>query len=289
MLTGRIERSFVRRLEELPAETRRLLLVAAAEPVGDPVLLWRAAEQLGIEPGAVDDAEREGLVAVGERVTFRHPLVRSAAYGSAAALERRAVHLALAQATDRDADPDRRAWHLAAAAGEPDETVAAELQHSASRAQARGGLATAAAFLRRAVALTPDPTRRTERALAAALASFQAGAIDTALQLVGAVEAGPLDEFQRAQADLLRGYVATVSRDGNDAAPLLLRAARRLEPFDLDLARRAYLAAWGAAVVAGRHGGAEHIVVEICRAVRGLPPPPAARIHSTCCSTVSPC
>ena len=274
VLTGRIEQSFVSRLEALPEEARRLLLVAAAEPVGDPVLLWRAAEQLGIAQGAVDAAEREGLLAVGERVIFRHPLVRSAVYGSAAAAERRSVHLALAEATDPDADPDRRAWHLAAAAGEPDEKVAAELQHSASRAQARGGLAAAAAFLQRAVALTPDPTRRGERALAAALASFQAGAIERALQLVGTAEAGPLDEFLCAQGDLLRGYAATVSHDGNDAAPLLLRAARRLEPFDLALARKAYLAAWGAAVVAGHLGGTKPML-EICRAVRGLPPPPA--------------
>ncbi|MEA2167743.1 MAG: hypothetical protein QOF76_1043, partial [Solirubrobacteraceae bacterium] len=273
-LTGKIEQTFVRRLEALPEAARRSLLIAAAEPVGDPVLLWRAAEQLGIEQGAVEDAEHAGLVEVGERVIFRHPLVRSALYGSAAIEDRRAVHLALAEATDRDADPDRRAWHLAAAAGEPDEKVASELQHSASRAQARGGLAAAAAFLQRAVALTPDPTRRAERAVAAALASFQAGAIDTALQLVGTAEAGPLDEFLRAQADLLRGYVATVSHDGN-AAPLLLRAARRLERFDLELARKAYLAAWGAAVVAGHLGGAQPIL-EICRAVRGLPPPPTA-------------
>ena len=274
-LTGRIEQGFVSRLEALPAQTRSLLLVAAAEPVGDPVLLWRAAEQLGIEPGAIDDAEREGLVAVGVRVIFRHPLVRSAVYRSAPGAERRAVHLALAEATDCDADPDRRAWHMAAAAAEPDEKVAEELEHSASRAQARGGLAAAAAFLQRAVALTPDPTRRAKRALAAALASFQAGAFDTALELVGTAEAGPLDESLSAQADLLRGYVATVSRDRSNAASLLLRAAGRLEPFDLDLARKAYLAAWGAAVAAG-HLGREEPFLEICRAVRRLPPPPTA-------------
>jgi hypothetical protein len=153
-LTGRIEQSFVSRLEALPEETQRLLLVAAAEPVGDPVLLWRAAARLGIGQGAVDAAERDGLLSVGERVAFRHPSVRAAVYGSAAGAARRSVHRALAEATDRDADPDRRAWHLAAAAGEPDEEVASELEHSAGRAQARGGLAAAAAFLQRAVALT---------------------------------------------------------------------------------------------------------------------------------------
>ena len=162
---------------------RRLLLVAAAEPVGDPLLLWRAAERLGLGPADAEAAEAEGLLAIGERVTFRHPLVRSAVYRSAAVEDRRAVHLALAEATDREADPDRRAWHLAAAAAGPDEQVALELERSAGRAQARGGLAAAAAFLQRAVALTADPARRADRALAAAQASLQAGAFDAALGL----------------------------------------------------------------------------------------------------------
>ena len=170
-LPGRIEESYVRRLEALPEDVRLLLLVAAAEPIGDPLLLLSASERLGIEVSAVETAT-DGLLALGERVTFRHPLVRSAAYRSAGAPERRAAHLALAEATDRDADPDRRAWHLAAAAAGPDEDVALELERSAGRAQARGGLAAAAAFLQRAVALTGDPTRRADRALAAAEASL---------------------------------------------------------------------------------------------------------------------
>jgi DNA-binding CsgD family transcriptional regulator len=275
VLPERIEQSYIRRVEVLSGETRRLLVLAAAEPVGDTLLLERAAERLGIGPEAMEIAEAHGLLAIGERVTFRHPLVRSAVYRSATAEDRRGVHLALAEATDRHVDPDRRAWHLAAAAVGPDDQVALELERSADRAQARGGLAAAAAFLQRAVALTQDPTRRAERALAAAQASFQAGAFDAALRLVATAEAGALDDFQRAQADLLRGYVAAVSRYGNDAAPLLLRAARRLESFDLDLARKAYLTAWGAAVAAGHLGGAEPLL-EICRAVRSLPPPPAA-------------
>ena len=182
-LTGRIEESFVRRLELLSDDGRRLLLVAAAEPVGDPLLLWRAAERLGLGPADAEAAEAEGLLAIGGRVTFRHPLLRSAMYRSAAAEDRRAAHLALAEATDREADPDRRAWHLAAAAAGPDEQVALELERSAGRAQARGGLAAAAAFLRRAVALTNDPVRRPDRALAAAQASLQAGEFDAALAL----------------------------------------------------------------------------------------------------------
>ncbi|HYU03042.1 MAG TPA: AAA family ATPase, partial [Jatrophihabitantaceae bacterium] len=193
-LTVRIEESFLRRLEALSGDTRCLLLLAAAEPVGDPLLLWRASDRLRIEPAAADAAQVDGLLAIGERVTFRHPLVRSAVYRSAAAEDRRRVHLALAEATDRDADPDRRAWHLASAAAGPDEQVAAELERSAGRAQSRGGLAAAAAFLQRAVALTRDPARRASRALAAAQASLQAGAFDAALGLVATAELGPLDE-----------------------------------------------------------------------------------------------
>src|SRR5262249_6391174 len=226
-LTGRIEESFVRRLELLSDDGRRLLLIAAAEPVGDPLLLWAAADRLGIGPAAAEAAEGEGLLAIGERVTFRHPLVRSAVYRSAAAAERRAVHRALADATDREADPDRRAWHLAAAAARPDEEVALELERSAGRAQARGGLAAAAAFLRRAVALTQDPQRRTERALAAAQASLQAGSFDAARGMLATAEAGAIDEFQRSQVELLRARVAFSSYVGGDVPRLLLTAAKR--------------------------------------------------------------
>jgi DNA-binding CsgD family transcriptional regulator len=266
-LTGRIEESFVRRLAALSDDARRLLLVAAAEPVGDPLLLWRAADRFEIAPAAAGAAEADGLLAIGERVTFRHPLVRSAVYLSAAAEDRRAVHLALAEATDREVDPDRRAWHLAAAAGAPDEQVALELERSAGRAQARGGLAAAAAFLQRAVALTKDPSRRADRALAAAQASSQAGAFDAALRLVATAESGAVDEFQRARVDLVRANVSFASGLGRDAPPLLLKAARRLEPFDLELARETLLNAWGAAVLADAAR-----LPEICAAARALPP-----------------
>ncbi len=184
-------------------------------------------------------------------MTFRHPLVRSAVYRSAGAPERRAVHLALAEATDRDADPDRRAWHLAAAAAGPDEDVALELERSAGRAQARGGLAAAAAFLQRAVALTGDPTRRADRALAAAGASLGAGTFDAARGLLSAAEVGPLDELQRARLDLLSAEAAYSESRGSDAPALLLRAAKTLEPLDPQLARETYLDAWSAALFAG--------------------------------------
>jgi DNA-binding CsgD family transcriptional regulator len=250
-LPGRIEESFVRRLEALPQDSRLLLLVAAAEPIGDPLLLLRASERLGIAASAVEPATDE-LLALGERVTFRHPLVRSAVYRSAAMQERRAVHLALAQATDRDVDPDRRAWHLAAAAAGPDEQVALELERSAGRAQARGGLAAAAAFLQRAVALTGDAARRTDRALAAAEASLQAGVFDVARRLLATAEVGPVDELQRARLDLLRAEAAYSESRGSEAPALLLRAAKTLDPLDPKLARDTYLDAWSAALFAGR-------------------------------------
>jgi len=270
-LSGRIEASFRRRLDALPADTRVLLLVAAAEPVGDPVLMWRAAECLGIGTQAATPAAEAGLLEVGARVRFRHPLVRSAAYRSASLPERQEVHRALAQATDPELDPDRRAWHWAQAAPGPDEGVAAELERSAGRAQARGGLAAAAAFRQRAVALTVDPARRVERALAAAQASLQAGAFDAALGLLATAEGGALDEFQRARVDLLRAHVALASGFGSEAPPLLLKAARRLELFNLELARETCLNAWGAAVLAGADD-----LLEICRAARALPPPAGA-------------
>jgi DNA-binding CsgD family transcriptional regulator/tetratricopeptide (TPR) repeat protein len=275
-LTGRIEESFLRRFEGLPDDTRRLLLVASAEPVGDPLLLWRACERLWIQPAAAEAAVAEGLVAIGHRVTFRHPLVRSAVYRAAAAEDRRAAHLALAEATDRESDPDRRAWHLASAAAGPDEQVALELVSSAGRAQARGGLAAAAAFLQRAVALTRDPASRAERALAAGQASLSAGAFDVALRLAATAETGPLEEFQRAQANLLRARVAFADGRWSEALPLLLKAARRLESLDLDLARETYLTAWGAAGMS-EDLAARGILLEICSAVQALPPPRAPR------------
>jgi len=270
---GRIEESFVRRFESLPDDARRLLLLAAAEPVGDPLLLWRAAEGLGVDPAAVESADTQGLLAIGERVTFRHPLVRSAIYRSAALDERRAVHRALAEATDQEADSDRRAWHLAAAAAGPDERVALELERSAGRAQARGGVAASAAFLQRAVALTGDPARRAERALAAAQASLQAGAFDVARGLLAAAEVEALDELQRARAELLRGEIAFVASMGTAAPPLLLQAAGRLERLDSELARETYLDAWGAALFAGRLASGSDLR-EVSRAAGNAPRPP---------------
>jgi DNA-binding CsgD family transcriptional regulator len=270
-LSAGIEQSFTRRLKRLPADTRLLLLLAAADPIGDPLLLWRAAEKLGIPVDAAVGGETERLLRIGEQVTFRHPLVRSAAYGSASSEQRRAVHLALAEATDRVADPDRRAWHLAVAAAGPNEEVASELEHSADRAQARGGLAAGAAFLQRSVALTGDPARKVDRALAAARAHLYAGAFDDALSVLPIAEQGPADELQQAQAQVLRGQIAFSSRIGSDGLPLLLGAAKRLERVDAGLARETYLDAWGAAWFAGSLASAGGLL-EVSRAARLAPP-----------------
>ena len=266
-VTGRIQESFVRRVSAVSDDARRLLLLAAAEPIGDPLLLLRASEQLGIVVSAVD-SETDGLLALGERVTFRHPLVRSAVYRTATLEERRAAHRALAAATDSEFDPDRRAWHLAAAAAGPDEQVASELERSAGRAQTRGGAAAAAAFLERAVALTADSGRRADRALAAAQGGIQAGSFDAVLRLLATAETGPLDEVQRARVNLLRGNVAFASGAATDAPPPLLEAARRFESLNVELARETYLTAWGAAGMAGQGD----VILEIWAAVRALPP-----------------
>jgi DNA-binding CsgD family transcriptional regulator len=270
-LTTRIEQGFVRQLEPLPVATRRLLLLAAAEPVGDVPLLWRAAGRLGIGPEAAGPAQAAGLVEIGARVRFRHPLVRSAAYRAATAPDRQQVHAALADATDPQQDPDRRAWHRARAAEGPDEAVAGELERSAERARARGGLAAAAAFLERATVLTPDPAVRGMRALAAAEAMLRAGAFDTALVLLTTAEGAPLEALPRARIDLLRAQIAFASSHGSEAAPLLLAAARRLEPLDDALARETYLEAFSAAILAGRTGG--QAGAEVARAASRLPAP----------------
>jgi DNA-binding CsgD family transcriptional regulator len=278
-LSGRIEDSFRLRLAALAADTQQLLLVAAAEPVGDPVLVWRAAGRLGI--GVQAAAETDGLLVIGASVTFRHPLVRSSVYRAASPENRRVVHRALADATDPEVDPDRRAWHLAQATQGFDEDVASELERSASRAQARGGLAATAAFLERASVLTPDPSRRARRALAAAQAKHQAGAFDAALRLIAIAESGPLDELQRARVELLRGQIAFALSRGSDAAPLMLKAAKRLEPLDPSLARETYAEALAAAMYAGRLAKADRVleVAEAARAAKragACPRPPRA-------------
>jgi DNA-binding CsgD family transcriptional regulator len=247
-LSASIEESFTRRLAGLPADARRLLVAAAAEPLGDPALLWRAARRLGIPESAAATVEAEGLLELGARVVFRHPLVRSAVYGAAGLAERRAVHRALAEATDPVIDPDRRAWHRAQTVSVPAEDVATELERSAGRAQARAGLAAGAAFLERAAALTPEPRHRAQRLLAAAGAKRDAGDLEAALGLLADVEDGELDELGHARVDLLHAQIALEQRRGTDAGRLFLSAARRLEPLDPELARETYLEALGGAM-----------------------------------------
>lgn len=270
-LSSGIEQSFRRRLARLPHDARLLLLLAAAEPVGDAALLLDAARQLGISQAAVQEVESEGLLTLDGTVVFRHPLVRSAVYGSAEPSERRHVHHALAQATDPVIDPDRRAWHRGQAASMPDEEVAAELELSAARAQARGGLAAAAAFLERAVTLTPAPAERARRALIAAQTKVRAGALEDALALLSATEIGLPDELDRARVELLRAQIAFVSNHGNDAARMLLEAARRLTPLAPAMARETYLEALSAAMFAGRLAAPGSSALDVALAAKAAP------------------
>jgi DNA-binding CsgD family transcriptional regulator/tetratricopeptide (TPR) repeat protein len=271
-LASQIEESFLRQLQPLPVETRRLLITAAAEPVGDVTLLWRAVERLGIGADAAAPAEAAGLIEFGARVRFRHPLLRSAAYRAAGVSDLQEVHRALADVTDPDLDPDRRAWHRAHAAVGPDEEVAAELERSAGRAQARGGLAAAAAFLERATMLTIEPAHRAQRALVAAQAKHQAGAPDAALELLATAKAGPLDELGRARVELLRAQIAFAVSHGGDVPALLVRAAKQLEPLEVTLARETYLDALSAAMLAGRLASG-YGLLEVAQAARAAPAP----------------
>ncbi|WP_112239989.1 helix-turn-helix transcriptional regulator [Kribbella monticola] len=272
-LAGRIEDSFRRRLAPLSPDRRRLLLLAAVEPVGDPALVRRAAGQLGIGMDGLDPASFAGLLEIDERITFRHPLVRSAVYREATPEQRAEAHRALAEVTDPDSDADRRTWHLANAASGPDEQVAGELERSAGRAQARGGLAAAAAFLERAAVLTPDPGLRAGRALAAAQAKLQAGAFDAAADLLAMAEAAELGELEQARVDLLRAQLAFVTSRGREAPPLLLRAAQRLEPIDVELCRATYLDALTAAMFVGTLASPGGSTLDVARAAATAPRP----------------
>ena len=243
---------------------------------------------LGIGHEAAAAAEATGLIELGPRVRFRHPLVRSAAYRSASLLDRQDIHRALAEVTDPDLDPDRRAWHRARAAVGPDEGVAAELERSADRAQARGGMAAAAAFLEEAVRLTLDPALRAERALAAAQAKYDAGSPEAALALISMAQAGPFDELRNARVGLLRAEIAFATRRGSDAPPLLLEAGRQLEPLDIGLARETYLEAFTAAVIVGRLSRGAN-VVEVAKAALKLPRRRRRRVLPTFSSTVWHC
>ena len=274
-LATRIEQDYLRRLEPLPRQTRQLLLMAAAEPVGDTTLLWRAADLLGITVDAAP-AKAAGLIEFGEGVRFRHPLVRSAVYRSAAPGDRQDVHRALARATDPETDPDRRAWHAAQASTGPDESVARELERSADRAQRRGGIAAAAALLQRAAGLTPDPQRRGGRALAAAEAEFGAAAPEAAFELLAMARLCPLDELQQARLARLEAQILFARTRRGEAAPLLLDAARRLETVDSGLARQTYLEAISAAIFTGRlsgPGGAREVAIAALAAPPGAEPP----------------
>src|SRR5712691_1928624 len=270
-LPSRLQDYYLQRVRALPGPTQRLMLLAAADPTGDATLLWRAAPALGLGRDAAAAADEEQLLQVGSQVRFRHPLVRSAAYMAGSPKDRRAAHLTLAAATDAQTDPERRVWHLAAAATGPDEDVAAALEQVAVKTQGRAGLAAAAALLQRSLVLTAEPARRADRALAAALANLHAGTFDAAGGLLAQAEADAVDDLQRARVEQLRGQIEWASVAGRQAPVLLLRAAKRLEALHVGLARETYLYAWVASSVAGPLAGPGGLLLEVSRAARAAP------------------
>ncbi|MFE3254705.1 helix-turn-helix transcriptional regulator [Nocardia sp. NPDC059091] len=251
-LATRVEDGFRRRIDALPPDTRTLLLVAAVEPVGDGPLLWRALGLLGIGLEAAAPAEAADLITLSAPVRFRHPLVRSALWRGADAATLRAAHRALAEATDEERDPDRRAWHQAHAAVGPDEQVAAALERSADRALARGGRAAAASFLERAAALSPDRDERARRALAAAGTYLAAGVPSQVPDLLAAAELSPLDRLHQAEATRLRALASYMAKPGLGAVQSLLAATTQLQDVAPAAARETCLSALGAAMWAGR-------------------------------------
>ncbi|HEX3361866.1 MAG TPA: AAA family ATPase, partial [Solirubrobacterales bacterium] len=272
-VSATIEESFRRRIERLPADSRRLLLLAAAEPLGQLSLLRAAAQRLGLELEAVVPAEADGLIEFGRQVRFRHPLARSAVYRAATPAERREAHQALGQVTDRERDLDRRSWHLALASAGPDEAVALDLERSADRASARGGVASAAAFLELATELTADGARAASRALAAARAKFEAGDPEAASRLLAVTERHSQDELEHAIVDALRARAAFQATRGGAAAAGLLRAAVRIASLDAAQARETFMEAFAAALYVGGLSNAGGMA-EVARAVRGSVRPP---------------
>ncbi|WP_252445120.1 ATP-binding protein [Pseudonocardia humida] len=269
----RVEESFRRRSASLPPETQLLLLVAASESTGDVALLWRAIAHLGLAREVATPAEVAGLLEIGVRVRFHHPLVRSAVYQAATPPDRRRAHGALAEATDPRADPDRRAWHRAQAVLGADEEVAEGLERSAGRARARGGVAAAAAFLQRAAELSPEPAARARRALEGAHAKYEAGAPEAARELLAVAASGPLDALPRARLELLRAQIAFYQSRGSEVPGMLLDAAKTLTPLDAALARETYLHALDAALVTG---DPDRGVLEVAEAARAAPAPPGS-------------
>ena len=283
-LEGTIEASFRRRLAALPDETRQLVLIVAADPTGDTTLVWRAARLLGIGPEAAAPATDVELAEFGTRVRFRHPLVRTATYRLASADDRRRAHQGLAQAIDPQVDPERRIWHRAQAAPGPDDQIAAELDHAANLALARSCLAAAGAYLQRAANLTLDPAQRGRRAVVAAHGKIRVGAFDEALDLLAVAEAGSLTDLEQAQVDLVRAQLASTTNRGNDVVPLLLKAAKRLEPVDAAEARLTYLDAFSAAIFAGRLAKPGGDVRAVARVWLGARHHPSPLVRLTCSS-----
>jgi DNA-binding CsgD family transcriptional regulator len=269
-LSSRLEEGFIRRVRELPQPTQLLLLLAAAEPLGDPALLWRAGRGIGITGAHAAAAEAAGLFRVRSRATFRHPLVRSAVYRAAPEDERQRVHRALADATDADADSDRRVWHLAHATSGPDDALADELERSAARAQARGGPSAAAAFLERAAALASDQVRRATLVISSAELQYDAGSPHAAGDLLAAVDVRRLADLHQIRAERLQSRLLLGTQGSSAACRLLMQAAQRFESHDIEVACDTYLDAAVAAMMVGVSsvGGTW---VQLARSIHALP------------------
>jgi DNA-binding CsgD family transcriptional regulator len=279
-IDNRTEAAFIKRLRRLPSDTRRLMLVAAADPTGDVALLWRAASRLGLTPMAAAPAESAGLMTLGSRAQFRHPLARSAVYRAATPEERRAVHRALADSTDAGPDMDRRAWHRAQATVGLDDLVADQLESSAQRARTRGGSAAEAEFLLDSTRLTAEPGRRAHRALDAAVAKQEAGQFEDATNLLGVAKSGSLSPLDRSRALLLGAELNYATERSREAAALLFEAAKWLERLDPDRARDTYLEAFSASLFEGLPGDSDAVYQIASALLRARSPGPPDRADS---------
>jgi DNA-binding CsgD family transcriptional regulator len=250
-ISSRLENHFLRQVRALPDETQTFLLIAAADSSGEPALVWRAAMMLELSPAAADPAVSAEIIAVAPRISFRHPLIRSAVIGGSAAPQRAKVHRTLAALCEGDGNADARAWHLAAAATGTDESVASELEDRGAHARASGRYATEAAFYSRAAALTPSPDRRAERLLAAAQAHVTAGAHQAAAAALADARPHLASRVLEANAQRLDAALHSYSLP-NDMPARLLTTARALEEFDVRLARDTYAEALEAVLVSGQ-------------------------------------
>jgi hypothetical protein len=275
-LSSRLHEHYLRRVRDLPEQTRRLMLLAAADPTGDATLLWRAGRTLGVGPRDAAVAASEQLLEIGSRCA-------SAIRWCGRLPTRPGRKRIAAPCTARSPKRQTPGWSPSDGCGtggrgqDPDESVAGELERIADAVQNRAGLTAAAAFLQRAVALSADPVRRADRALSAAQAYLHAGALDDGRRLVAEAAVTAADDLQRARVEQLNGQLEAAAKPGREASLRLLKAATQLESLDVRRARDTYLQAWWAAVLAGRFAAPGGDLVAVCEAARSAPRAPEVR------------